>query len=316
MRIRILCLRAAPARVSALLATLAALAASPLASAETTHVVGPGHTLAKISRRYHVSIEALREANNLVPGQKLKPGTRIVIPDDDTPTRSPARTTRQNGASRDEELDSRRDDKTARAAGARGAESYVKRPRNPGSITLVRGSEHWSGKARARGGHLAPGASDAFRRMLRDENSGGSRAIDPRLITLVAQVSDHFGGREIDIVSGYRPHTEGQHTAHSNHNIGRAIDFVVRGVPNEVVRDYCHTLRDVGVGYYPNSSFVHLDVRSASAFWVDESGPGEAPRYTSVTSGSTPAVEALGSKRGGSAKSKTEPQQAAGESGP
>ena len=34
------------------------------------------------------------------------------------------------------------------------------------------------------------------------------------------------------------------------------------------------------MGYYPNSSFVHLDVRkSASAFWIDYSGPGENAQY-------------------------------------
>ncbi|HEY0711832.1 MAG TPA: hypothetical protein VGF45_04105, partial [Polyangia bacterium] len=35
-----------------------------------------------------------------------------------------------------------------------------------------------------------------------------------------------------------------------------------------------------GVGYYPNSSFVHLDIRrGASAFWIDYSGPGENAIY-------------------------------------
>jgi hypothetical protein len=81
-------------------------------------------------------------------------------------------------------------------------------------------------------------------------------------------------------VSGYRPPTPNQYTEHSRHNLGEAVDFVVEGVPNEVVRDYCRTLGAVGVGYYPHSSFVHLDVRSVSTYWVDESGPGEAPRYS------------------------------------
>jgi hypothetical protein len=36
----------------------------------------------------------------------------------------------------------------------------------------------------------------------------------------------------------------------------------------------------VGVGYYPNSSFVHLDVRETNTYWVDYAGPGEAPRKT------------------------------------
>jgi hypothetical protein len=68
---------------------------------------------------------------------------------------------------------------------------------------------------------------------------------------------------------------------HSNHNVGKAIDFRVAGVPNEVLRDYCRTLKNVGVGYYPNSTFVHLDARATPTFWIDYSRPGEPPRYNS-----------------------------------
>jgi len=50
-------------------------------------------------------------------------------------------------------------------------------------------------------------------------------------------------------------------------------------VPNEIVRDYCRTFDKAGVGYYPNSLFVHFDVRSQKTFWIDLSGPGEAPKY-------------------------------------
>lgn len=271
-----------------LLATLAAaLLVSSQAPAETTHVVGPGHTLAKIARRYHVSVEALREANDLVPGQKIKPGQRLVVPDGSTPAAAAAKANPPavRDSSRDEERDSRRELRQART---NKTTSYARRPPHPGTVSLARGSEHWSGKTRLAKSRLAPSAADAFRRILRDE-SGSSHAIDPRLITLVTQLSDHFGGRTIEVVSGYRRHTETQYTAHSNHNVGRAIDFAVRGVPNEIVRDYCHTLSGVGVGYYPNSSFVHLDVRSTTTHWVDESGPGDPPRYTSITQGTASA---------------------------
>jgi hypothetical protein len=61
--------------------------------------------------------------------------------------------------------------------------------------------------------------------------------------------------------------------------VGKAVDFRVLGVPNEAVRDYCRMLRDVGCGYYPNSTFVHMDVREKPSFWIDYSRPGEPPRY-------------------------------------
>ncbi|MGH7328661.1 MAG: DUF882 domain-containing protein, partial [Polyangiaceae bacterium] len=77
------------------------------------------------------------------------------------------------------------------------------------------------------------------------------------------------------------PYSPTQYTPHSNHNLGRAMDFRVEGVPNEALRDYCRTLKNVGVGYYPNSTFVHLDVRTTPAYWIDFSKPGEPPRYNS-----------------------------------
>src|SRR6185436_1881970 len=110
-------------------------------------------------------------------------------------------------------------------------------------------------------------------------SDGATHTVDPRLVTLLGMLSDHFGGRDIMVVSGFRPFTTRQFTPHSNHNIGRAIDFAVRGVPNETVRDFCRQFRNVGVGYYPNSSFVHLDVRATNAFWIDYAGPGQASRY-------------------------------------
>ena len=90
------------------------------------------------------------------------------------------------------------------------------------------------------------------------------------------------------MVSGFRPYTTRQFTPHSNHNIGRALDFTVHGVPNETLRDFCRTFRNVGVGYYPNSSFVHLDVRDANAFWIDYAGPGKPLAITAPKSGMTP----------------------------
>jgi hypothetical protein len=63
---------------------------------------------------------------------------------------------------------------------------------------------------------------------------------------------------------------------------GLACDFRVEGVKTAELRDYLRrTFEKVGVGYYPNSSFVHLDVRKdRSAFWIDYSGPGERAAYS------------------------------------
>jgi hypothetical protein len=104
---------------------------------------------------------------------------------------------------------------------------------------------------------------------------GDEPRLDARLVRALVDVSDHYGGRPLRIVSGYRSTS---YFKDSRHKQNRAVDFSVPGVPNEVVRDYVRTFSNVGVGYYPNSSFIHLDVREYSAYWVDYSRPGEAPR--------------------------------------
>ena len=43
------------------------------------HVVRPGESLWLIAQRYHVKINDLREWNDLMPGDVLKPGVRLLI---------------------------------------------------------------------------------------------------------------------------------------------------------------------------------------------------------------------------------------------
>jgi uncharacterized protein YcbK (DUF882 family) len=113
---------------------------------------------------------------------------------------------------------------------------------------------------------------------MRERGTDATTRVDDRLIRLLVQVSDHFGGRKLYIISGFR--AAGGFTRESSRHVeGKAIDFRMDRVSNTDLRDYCRQLPDVGVGYYPNSTFIHLDTRSESAYWVDYSRSGEAPRY-------------------------------------
>ncbi|MCW5835319.1 MAG: DUF882 domain-containing protein [Labilithrix sp.] len=116
------------------------------------------------------------------------------------------------------------------------------------------------------------------------ELAHGVRRVDPRLVGRIQAVVDHFGKpgspAKLAVISGYRPASVG-----SMHASGRAIDFRVEGARNEDVVAFCKTLVDTGCGFYPNSSFVHIDVRDPGAghvSWIDASGPGETPRYVPV----------------------------------
>lgn len=303
-----------PSRPSRLRCALAALAAAFLLSAapgtavaeDGQHTVYAGQTLGKIAKRYRITVDALREANGLKPGQRIHPGLVLVIPERGEPGargRSTRATPGRAAALRDERERSRgasakeRDDE----AGPRGKGSakrdaakadprsmppnkrYAQRPKRPGWVRLSRGAERLDLQLLTPKGRLVPKALPKLSRLMRASPTA-SIPIDPRLATLIAMVSDHFGGRTLRVVSGYRPYSPTQYTPHSNHNHGRAVDFMVEGVPNTVVRDFCRGFRNAGVGYYPNSTFVHLDVRSDKVYWVDYSGPGEAPRYEGAKS--------------------------------
>lgn len=110
------------------------------------------------------------------------------------------------------------------------------------------------------------------------------KLVNPRLLWVLQKIADAFPHRAIYVYSGYRPHSEkaGGQGHQSKHGEGRAMDIQVHGVRNESLFQFCRKLDDVGCGYYPNSKFVHVDVRrpgTGHAFWIDISGPGEPSHY-------------------------------------
>ena len=79
-------------------------------------------------------------------------------------------------------------------------------------------------------------------------------------LAMLADVSDHYPGKVIEYVSAYR--IGGGESATSPHRDGRALDFRIRGVQLREIRDYVwKTYTDVGVGWYPQEQFVHIDTR-------------------------------------------------------
>lgn len=108
------------------------------------------------------------------------------------------------------------------------------------------------------------------------------KLVHPRLVWVLQKIADAFPHRAIYVYSGYRPNKEKGGGHQSKHAEGRAMDIQVHGVRNESLFQFCRKLDDVGCGYYPNSKFVHVDVRrpgTGHAFWIDISGPGEPSHY-------------------------------------
>jgi uncharacterized protein YcbK (DUF882 family) len=115
--------------------------------------------------------------------------------------------------------------------------------------------------------------------VLRDPSTAARHPVEPRLLDMVFRVQQHFKAAEIRVLSGYRLPSRGNA---SNHGKGRAIDFVVPGASDADVADFARGLGFVGVGIYPVSGFVHLDVRDRSYFWSDGSGPGRRNRERGI----------------------------------
>ena len=257
--------RRAAVSVTGIAALAGALVWAGEARADVQHVVARGHTIDAIAHRYHVTVQAILDANHLKDPRHLKVGETLTIPG---VSASPGGGANAANAKRGP------DGKPVKPV------TYAMHPKTPDVVHVTRlaTSEDFTLHVNARRGKVSPTVAKTAEQMMRSMG-GLSHPIEPRLVHLLAAMSNHFGSRKIEIISGFRPFSPLQHTSHSNHNIGKAVDFRIVGVPNDVVRDYCRTLRDVGCGYYPNSTFVHMDVRDKSAFWIDYSRPGEPPRY-------------------------------------
>lgn len=112
-------------------------------------------------------------------------------------------------------------------------------------------------------------AADAFAY----RNDQSTHAVQTRLLDLAYRAMIHFNAPHVVLVSGFR-----RTRVTSRHSHGRAIDMEL---PDVNVRELARFLEQsgfVGVGIYPRSGFVHLDVRGSSYFWVDNSGSGRRGR--------------------------------------
>lgn len=212
--------------------------------------VADGQTLSDIAASYGVPLSRLLGANGIDDADSIRAGRRILVP----------------GARRAVDVTRRRRDPWAGWS-------------RPVTFRRVATGDEITVRLFDRRGKPSEEAWAEVDRLMRSPGVGRQRRTHVDLLRLLQRVADRWPDRRIDIHSGYRPYRRGQHTPRSRHNIGRAVDFTVEGVSNEDLRTFCRTLPDAGVGYYPNSRFVHLDARDRRAYWVDYSGSGEAPRY-------------------------------------
>jgi uncharacterized protein YcbK (DUF882 family) len=121
----------------------------------------------------------------------------------------------------------------------------------------------------AENGAIDPAALDRISMLLRDPRNGETHDIHTDLLDLLVALRQTLNiSAAYQIVSGYRSQeTNEDLAAHSRgvaknsyHMDGMAVDLRVPGRNLRQVRDAAVKLARGGVGFYPRSNFVHVDV--------------------------------------------------------
>ena len=120
-------------------------------------------------------------------------------------------------------------------------------------------------------GHYVPDALAQINQVLRDHRTEDVKAIDRRVLDLLFELRVKLDTDEpYQVISGYRSPQSNEYlrgraptsgvARMSQHMLGRACDVRVRGRTIDQLRDAALAMRRGGVGYYPASNFVHVDV--------------------------------------------------------
>lgn len=111
--------------------------------------------------------------------------------------------------------------------------------------------------------------------MFRCVKTGEVRAVRRELYEQLSRINDHFTGKQILLVSGFRFAERNS----SRHFHASAMDIRIPGVSINEMYKYAESLDagGMGLGIYPTSQFIHVDFRAPgepSYRWTDYSGHG------------------------------------------
>ena len=112
-------------------------------------------------------------------------------------------------------------------------------------------------------------ALKAITHLFRCKRTEAEKDIEPRLLTILSHIYDHYN-KPLELLSGFR----NQRKTTSYHYKASASDIRIEGVHPKQLRAFAETLDSggMGIGLYPRSMFVHVDVRPPPSYrWVDYS---------------------------------------------
>lgn len=121
-----------------------------------------------------------------------------------------------------------------------------------------------------RGDQYLDPAISQINHFLRDWRTGDDAAFEPRVFDILKDLLDTLDmpDAELEIICGYRTPATNQSlrdnttgvAQNSLHMVSQAIDVRVPGITTAVYRDAALKLNRGGVGYYPESNFIHVDI--------------------------------------------------------
>lgn len=140
-------------------------------------------------------------------------------------------------------------------------------PPDPRRLRLVNAhtGESFSGAYRDAAGPI-PAAMEELSSFLRDFHSGEKIAYDVAALDFLADVMAAVGARQATVLSAYRTRETNEMLArttfgvadNSQHIYGKALDIYLPA-RLDVAMETARAMRRGGVGWYPNSHFIHLD---------------------------------------------------------
>lgn len=164
---------------------------------------------------------------------------------------------------------------TAKSALAKIWDGSTSLPEGKLSLHSINSNERITVTYRNAEGEYDPQALQTLNWALRCHTTNETTAMDLRVIEYLNRL-DHAlgGGNEIQIISGYRSPTYNSKlravskgvARHSLHMKGKAIDIAISGVGLDQVRRTALALAVGGVGYYPQSGFVHINSGAVRAW--------------------------------------------------
>ena len=154
------------------------------------------------------------------------------------------------------------------------------RPPTPRRLKLFNAhtGESFDGPYRDEHGSSTSAAAE-LAKFLRDHHSGTISPIDVGVIDFLWDVLNTIGAPAATILSAFRtPETNAMLrrttfgvAEHSQHIFGRAIDFYVASGLAEAATA-ARSMRRGGVGWYPESHFIHIDTGPVRNWTLGESG--------------------------------------------